>query len=1232
MCDTDGHSSIWAVDSSYRVTETQRSTGDPNSEVPWIATYQGWDSNNDLTSTTDANGNTTNYGYDSGGSGDMVEMQLPSATDFYVNNTTVTLSPLSYYSHDGNHNITAYCDPVWTNNNNKTWNNSPGESLCPSGSNKTTQLTYYSNDTSEPFGCLTAIAKPSGYSSTISYTGGSGNCGLGLPSQVKGTQITQYNNGTRTPTQNFTYDTYGNLYTYNKGRDNLNNVDDSWTLAYSADNQLVQTTENDSVIPLTESSMSCYYPDGSVFYTLTPSQRNQDGDPTCPSTTTLLGGPASPKPHASAFYYDLDGDQVKAITHKGCDTNTPCGGPISKTVCNNSETSNPIGTTCKYYDGLDRLVETIEPYDNRQFSGGTFYEFYSFRWMDRYIYDLSMSGGSAALTIADETGSTSSFAGYGNLYKTQEYLPQSSSMVATYNQSYSSAGWSDVRGSSFDALDRAVSKYELSFPTGTAKAAVTTNTYDGTGEYGLLSETENAVQQVTSYAYDGDARQEQVQFTGAPLPLAGNRAYAYDPDGRTATAESANLGMLYYAYDVDGNKLSVTEPSQEPAASLICYQYYGDGSREFLSIGLPTDSCSGSGNNIPFRSQPSNGGISQPSIFSYAYRNDGVLANQLVTWGTLPSELFTWKYYPSEREETETDPTAQTAQPPPPPGIAYTPPDNSNPGTTMVAKTYSYDPYGRVSGLTLPAGYQESTLVYDTDDELAGAKYSAASVSMTRSIALNARGEAIEDITNNGLIPPAQGVTQSANGAQVGDGNGEIAGNYYSAPPTTLQFDVRNNMAICIPNPQWALQITTGPNMFTYDGAGRQVQTSTEPNTYGCGNQNATVTSGVNFDAENHIKNTTNANGAVTGSAYWGPDGLQRENNAPGGPDEQAHWDGNSLLFSTANSSGVPDLYLGKLGEMDLAGDIVILDRDQTGSRMSAHGYVAAPPFWMKGNYWYDGLTVGTVRNIYVAKANKQYFLSFFTGSCNFTLTDGTSYKCPPDLVAFPMIRGDGYGMLGGIVQGARTYDPTSGQWLTPDAYAGDVSDPMSQKPFMWNGNNPIQYADPSGYLLDPQGDTDEKQQEMNDWNAMKASVKNNPQATAILNNIEHNPNFTVALSENNSGKTQFSGTYEGGKLTNDRIDFDPHMAIQLNDQGAAISPALALLHEADHANEFNMNYNKYATDISTDAGAFGNMEEKRVITGLEAQVLNSQGLTPRLTHDNTFGTCTVSSMSSSQC
>ena len=55
----------------------------------------------------------------------------------------------------------------------------------------------------------------------------------------------------------------------------------------------------------------------------------------------------------------------------------------------------------------------------------------------------------------------------------------------------------------------------------------------------------------------------------------------------------------------------------------------------------------------------------------------------------------------------------------------------------------------------------------------------------------------------------------------------------------------------------------------------------------------------------------------------------------------------------------------------------------------------------------------------------------------------------------------DGYG---NTFQGVRSQDSDTGQWSTPDAYAGDVHDPMSQKPYMYNHNNPLEYQDPAGF------------------------------------------------------------------------------------------------------------------------------------------------------------------------
>jgi len=56
-----------------------------------------------------------------------------------------------------------------------------------------------------------------------------------------------------------------------------------------------------------------------------------------------------------------------------------------------------------------------------------------------------------------------------------------------------------------------------------------------------------------------------------------------------------------------------------------------------------------------------------------------------------------------------------------------------------------------------------------------------------------------------------------------------------------------------------------------------------------------------------------------------------------------------------------------------------------------------------------------------------------------------------------------GYVIWGMIFQGPRVYDPSVEQWLQPDSYPGTLGDPMSQRAYMWNRNNPVAYGDPSG-------------------------------------------------------------------------------------------------------------------------------------------------------------------------
>ncbi|MGA8099570.1 MAG: DUF6531 domain-containing protein, partial [Candidatus Cybelea sp.] len=919
MCDSDGHATIWTLNDKNNVTQTQDWTG--TAEGVWLVTKAGWDANN-LISTTDAKGNKTKYAYDTPGhnqGGNLVEMQQAQAGDI----TDGPLSPLSTYSFDQHNNVIAYCDPVYNQTHGNSWVDSPPDHLCPSASGAA-RFSFNGADQNEPFGCLTTIQKPSDYGTAISYPSAPGACGFGLPIKTLGDTITQYDNTTRKPLQRFGYDSHGNLTSYDKGTGNSGRLLDFWTLVYDAQHLLTRTTEHDSLIPLSVSSFTCHFLDGSVFYTETPAQHEADNDPSCPGRTALEDGNVTPPKKATSYSYDLDGDQVKMITHKGCSSNTPCPAASTTNACATSD-SEPIGTTCKYYDGLDRLVETIEPYDRgrsmQDSSGGKQpYELYLFRWMNRYIYDLSQHGGSAKLTISDTTGTISGLVAYGNLYKTQEFLPQMPEMIAKLDHpqyEQKDAGWSDVRGTSFDGLDRPIGKYELAFGT----SAVTTNWYDTNDQLGLLNKVINAVGQQTNYTYDSIQRVRKTNFSGT-APLADGRSYTYDADGRIATAQNA-MGTLTNAYDVDGNTLSVTEPNLQPSqpngAAMICYAYYGDGLRKYLSIG-PADvgKCS----EIKPNMSPANGGISQPDIFSYAYRVDGLLAKQLVNWGA--QETFKWTYAPSGRELTQTDPLTGGT-------VSYPPVPVRNP-TTLVEKSYAYDHHGRVKHLTFPEGFQLSKHVYDLDDELSGYEYGG-DTGTIRYLTLNARGELLEDHVSNTLFGWAQGPSYSANGAQVGNGTCLCSGIPLQAPPTTLQFDERSNMAVCAVNPQWALGIT-GLFRYKYDAAGRQVAAGHGPNGGQCSPADATAP--TSYDAENHIKSTENIwlvsdnplPGESAGSVQWGPDGRHRVDNITTSGETSpttAHWDGDTLLFQTPG----PFLYVGKLAIMDTAGEILISDRDQ---------------------------------------------------------------------------------------------------------------------------------------------------------------------------------------------------------------------------------------------------------------------------------------------------------------
>ncbi len=245
-------------------------------------------------------------------------------------------------------------------------------------------------------------------------------------------------------------------------------------------------------------------------------------------------------------------------------------------------------------------------------------------------------------------------------------------------------------------------------------------------------------------------------------------------------------------------------------------------------------------------------------------------------------------------------------------------------------------------------------------------------------------------------------------------------------------------------------------HVYGYDTAGRE---SSDQSTYGT----TVATSQRSYDAENHvIQQTLPVNYvsinptfsedspptnqyAQTNAYVWAADGqlAQRINtlvdNGTFTTTLTYGWDGNALLYQYDGSS--LSYYIEKLGTTDTTGKLTVFDRDYSDTAVQSHNTT--------------GLS---------ARNDDPSQRSCETKLCQKYNPNGGSPGYQSYMPALTAVRTDGYSDGLNVFQGVRAYDPNSAQWTAPDAYAGDVHDPMSQKPYMWNRNNPLSYQDPSGY------------------------------------------------------------------------------------------------------------------------------------------------------------------------
>ena len=737
----------------------------------------------------------------------------------------------------------------------------------------------------------------------------------------------------------------------------------------------------------------------------------------------------------TAYIYDGDGNVLQETRHH----------------------NNTAGTTYRYYDGADRLVEVKQPQDARDY-------YSSFAWMTRYVYDLTGASGTPGTVSLN---GTPSFRAYGNLFKTMEYLPNPVQAPART----SPGAWADIRGESFDALDRQTAKYELNFGT----AATMTYAYDQSGQPGLLSSELNGTNQNAVYSYD--ARGAVANIAPSGTNAGPSHTFTYDPVGRISQIQSsAFTSPLQKQYDLDGNLIQLTEAASSgiDSPSTLTYGSYLDGSRKSLSV-APVAGSGGSG-------------LNQTNLFQYSYRPDGKLKTYQFGLGSVSSS-FAFTYTNAGRLLSESDPDT---------GVSV------NTGKTLVASQFAYNSVtGDISGETLPNGYTYSNFTLDQEDTITAATPPyVGSPPSSLSLDVNIRGELVG--------PPVASMLYSANG--------------YLTKGTNNTFDSRANVMLSRREFVPSATGSTGSNSWvnetvSWDAAGRNSSV---------GDQHYDAPAGVNetgtrtrtYDYANHLTGQTDSNfytvvptgcnsdltsfGAFNfASTYlWDPDAHPVSING-----ETLHWDGDTLLF-TSNSSvsgHVDDIKLNGLGDYLLqTSELFVIDRDWTGRQVSAHD---------GGNE--DGWTNPDEYNVIPCDTTPM-------GQAPNPRPVAGSGQAFHDLVTSPQVlqpSSDGILVDHQTFQGVRTYDPMMQHWIQPDAFPGDIYDPMSQKPFLWERNNPTEYSDPTGLV--PSGPFTE-------IGRVKARFDPLEQLTIDLTELSNNWQFDVYFKKRPTKKKPLSRGHFG--------------------------------------------------------------------------------------------------------
>jgi YD repeat-containing protein len=568
----------------------------------------------------------------------------------------------------------------------------------------------------------------------------------------------------------------------------------------------------------------------------------------------------------------------------------------------------------------------------------------------------------------------------------------------------------ELKGQAFDALDRLTKTYGA-YPG----AQSSTTTYDATpSTLGLISSKTDALGQIARFDYDQMGRSASVLFPGDNSGTP-DRTFTYDPNGRTTRIDSAMLGTERTTYDILGRVTKVDEFAggtvglSSPAQ--LRYAYYPNGLRKTLSV--------------------TSAAVSADPLMSYAYRDDGARTKLRFSKGGVNSN-FSWDYTAGGRVLAQSDPLSGTA-------IHRRYPFPYDPGPVYLPTQYGYDTGLSLTSVTLPVNGNFAVV---RDAEGNPASYTSTLPSNSSPMTIDG---SLRVSTRNETLSLTITQTLSDGTATTGGIWGKVANhgclNDATIGPDTTSCDVRTGAVMSpggtgIPS---NCSVNYPRSSYTYDRAGRRTAgRSVQVDGESCNDNGWAVT--WTYDAENHTTSAVSSNTddppGCNGTIRWSPHAHPAVVCGT-----TLHFDGDVLLFASSGAGSLAALDVERLGMVQADNSVLVNDRDYAGLTVMNHGA--------------NGYSAWDAVNTVTHFKSTQPFGRITPGSDGVTPTTGLGGM-------YNYLRPDGFESPLGTVQGTRVSGKDG--WTAPDAFAGDVHDPMSQKPFMWNRNNPFTYSDPSGF------------------------------------------------------------------------------------------------------------------------------------------------------------------------